>query len=142
MHSLFRYRRRRKKLKAHFSPVFEAIFGFEVQFGTLISKILQNCHLSCITFPQKPDGTYERLNPSTDKPDSGIDILGNMIEASILSVNRNYYGNLHNRGHNLIAYSHDPENKYLVSYFISTTKFTNLRSRSEAVPILCRKVLA
>jgi tyrosinase len=34
---------------------------------------------------------------------TGIDILGNMMESSILSPNRAFYGNLHNSMHNLIA---------------------------------------
>lgn len=43
----------------------------------------------------------------------GIDILGNMIESTVLSPNRRLYGNLHNMGHNLIALCHDPENLHL-----------------------------
>ena len=35
------------------------------------------------------------------------------MEASNLSVNRQFYGNLHNMGHNLISYSHDPDSRYL-----------------------------
>ncbi|XKL64183.1 hypothetical protein PGB90_004269 [Kerria lacca] len=44
--------------------------------------------------------------------ENGIDILGNMIESNVLSVNRTEYGNLHNHGHNLISYVHDPENNF------------------------------
>lgn len=44
----------------------------------------------------------------------GIDILGNIIEASLLSVNRNRYGDFHNIGHLMFAYVHDPDNRYLV----------------------------
>jgi len=47
----------------------------------------------------------------------GIDILGNLIEASILSQNPNLYGSLHNNGHNAIAYIHDPDNRFLVRTF-------------------------
>lgn len=43
----------------------------------------------------------------------GIDLLGNMIESTILSPNRRLYGNLHNQGHNLISLCHDPENRHL-----------------------------
>lgn len=46
--------------------------------------------------------------------ENGIDILGNLVESNVLSVNRTEYGNLHNQGHNLISYIHDPENLYLV----------------------------
>lgn len=44
----------------------------------------------------------------------GIDILGNMIEASTLSPNPNVYGDLHNLGHVAISYIHDPDHRYLV----------------------------
>lgn len=40
---------------------------------------------------------------------TGIDILGNLIERSSLSVNSRFYGNLHNSGHILIAFCHDPD---------------------------------
>lgn len=45
----------------------------------------------------------------------GIDILGNIIEASNLSPNRGYYGDLHNMGHVMISYIHDPDHRFLVS---------------------------
>ncbi|CAG9825513.1 unnamed protein product [Phaedon cochleariae] len=43
----------------------------------------------------------------------GIDILGNMVEATDLSINRQLYGNLHNMGHNIIAFIHDPDGRNL-----------------------------
>ncbi|XP_046607726.1 phenoloxidase 1-like [Neodiprion virginianus] len=43
----------------------------------------------------------------------GINILGNIVEASILSPNRNFYGDMHNMGHLAIAYCHDPDYRYL-----------------------------
>lgn len=45
----------------------------------------------------------------------GINILGDLIESSILSVNAEFYGNLHNMGHVFLSLIHDPEHKYLVS---------------------------
>ena len=42
----------------------------------------------------------------------GIDILGDLIEASSLTVNRQLYGNLHNMGHNLISLAHDPDARF------------------------------
>jgi hypothetical protein len=48
-------------------------------------------------------GNRIQLNEST-----GIDILGNMMESSILSPNRSLYGDLHNYGHLIFSYSHDP----------------------------------
>ncbi|CAL7941780.1 unnamed protein product [Xylocopa violacea] len=49
--------------------------------------------------------------PLTEK--NGIDVLGNMVEASILSPNRHLYGNIHNTGHDALACVHDPDNRYL-----------------------------
>ena len=45
----------------------------------------------------------------------GIDILGDMIEASILSPNQTLYGDMHNNGHTLISYQHDPDHRHLES---------------------------
>ncbi|XP_035911269.1 phenoloxidase 2-like [Anopheles stephensi] len=47
---------------------------------------------------------------------TGIDVLGNIMEPSALSVNSQYYGNYHGHMHNLIAFSHDPENRFLEGY--------------------------
>uniref|UniRef100_A0A336MYZ2 CSON010253 protein n=1 Tax=Culicoides sonorensis TaxID=179676 RepID=A0A336MYZ2_CULSO len=55
--------------------------------------------------------TAGRQIPITN--DQGIDILGNIIEASSLSVNQQLYGDWHNTGHDLFAYSHDPDGRYL-----------------------------
>lgn len=48
--------------------------------------------------------------------------MGNLVEASILSQNPNLYGSLHNQGHNAISYIHDPDNRYLVSVFMSSRR--------------------
>ncbi|XP_054737407.1 phenoloxidase 2-like [Anastrepha obliqua] len=57
----------------------------------------------------------------------GIDILGNLIESSILSPNRTTYGNLHNKGHMLIAFSHDPDHSYLEEVGIMGDTATAMR---------------
>jgi tyrosinase len=43
----------------------------------------------------------------------GIDILGNMMEASEISPNIDFYGDLHNGGHLIISFSHDPDGRFL-----------------------------
>ncbi|XP_055610031.1 phenoloxidase 8-like [Uranotaenia lowii] len=43
----------------------------------------------------------------------GIDVLGNIMENTILSVNIPYYGNIHSMMHIMIGYIHDPESVYL-----------------------------
>lgn len=45
---------------------------------------------------------------------TGIDILGDMIEASDWSVNKILYGDLHNMGHIALAYIHDPDHGHSV----------------------------
>ncbi|KAH8401002.1 hypothetical protein KR009_002361, partial [Drosophila setifemur] len=57
----------------------------------------------------------------------GIDHLGNMIEASILSPNRVLYGDLHNNGHTFISYAHDPSNKHLESFGVMGDVSTAMR---------------
>lgn len=57
----------------------------------------------------------------------GIDILGNVVEASSLSPNRLLYGNLHNQGHNVISFVHDPEQKYLEEYGVMGDVTTAMR---------------
>lgn len=50
--------------------------------------------------------------PLTEK--DGIDVLGNVMESSILSPNVNFYGDLHNMGHMSLSFIHDPDHRYLV----------------------------
>lgn len=45
----------------------------------------------------------------------GIDVLGNILERSAISINRNLYGDVHNMGHVLLAFIHDPRGTYLES---------------------------
>lgn len=45
--------------------------------------------------------------------EKGIDILGNIIWATKLSVNPDLYGSIHNVGHMLHAYIHDPDGRHL-----------------------------
>lgn len=59
--------------------------------------------------------------------DSGINTLGNMMESSILSPNRQVYGDLHNMGHVLICYSHDPVHKHLESFGVMGDSATAMR---------------
>ncbi|XP_026816301.1 phenoloxidase 1-like [Rhopalosiphum maidis] len=57
----------------------------------------------------------------------GIDILGNLMEASILSLNPNFYGSLHNFGHDAISFIHDPDNRYLENYGVMGDPATAMR---------------
>uniref|UniRef100_A0A182T9S7 Tyrosinase copper-binding domain-containing protein n=1 Tax=Anopheles maculatus TaxID=74869 RepID=A0A182T9S7_9DIPT len=58
---------------------------------------------------------------------AGIDILGNIIERSSLSINRGMYGDLHNSGHVLLAYIHDPRGTYLESFGVMGGVSTAMR---------------
>lgn len=57
----------------------------------------------------------------------GIDILGDLVESSDLSPNAELYGSLHNMGHNVIAYSHDPDNRYLEQFGVMGDVTTAMR---------------
>uniref|UniRef100_A0A1B6ERM2 Tyrosinase copper-binding domain-containing protein n=1 Tax=Cuerna arida TaxID=1464854 RepID=A0A1B6ERM2_9HEMI len=58
---------------------------------------------------------------------TGIDLLGNMMESSILSVNRFLYGDLHNIGHVAIALSHDPDHRHLETFGVMGDPATAMR---------------
>uniref|UniRef100_A0A1A9WK12 tyrosinase n=1 Tax=Glossina brevipalpis TaxID=37001 RepID=A0A1A9WK12_9MUSC len=57
----------------------------------------------------------------------GIDILGNIMESSILSPNRSLYGDFHNMAHLLIAYAHDPDHRHLESFGVMGDAATAMR---------------
>ncbi|CAK1541545.1 unnamed protein product [Leptosia nina] len=67
---------------------------------------------------QLPNGSMRPLD---------IDTLGNLIEASVLSPNRDFYGDLHNNGHSFSAYMHDPTHKYLESFGVMGDEATTMR---------------
>ncbi|XP_012266915.2 phenoloxidase 1-like isoform X1 [Athalia rosae] len=72
------------------------------------------------------DRIYEAIQTQTIQNDrgqrvrltekDGIDVLGNLMEASSLSPNLNLYGDLHNFMHLVISYVHDPDHRYLESF--------------------------
>ncbi|CAH1402251.1 unnamed protein product [Nezara viridula] len=68
------------------------------------------------------DGKFVELSESR-----GIDILGNILESSVLSINRNMYGDIHNLGHVAIALCHDPEGKHLEGFSIMGDTSTAMR---------------
>ncbi|XP_021182404.1 phenoloxidase 1 [Helicoverpa armigera] len=70
-------------------------------------------------------GTVTNADGTTSPLD--IDILGNMLEASILSPNRELYGSIHNNGHSFSAYIHDPTHRYLESFGVIADEATTMR---------------
>ena len=58
----------------------------------------------------RADGTWVELTE-----ENAVDIIGNLIESSILSLNPGYYGSLHNKLHMLLAHVHDPDFRFKVS---------------------------
>ena len=54
-------------------------------------------------------------------------MLGNMMEASVLSPNRDFYGNLHNSIHNLIAHCHDPDERHQEKFCVLGDSTTAMR---------------
>ncbi|XP_046387013.1 phenoloxidase 2-like [Ischnura elegans] len=59
--------------------------------------------------------------------EGGIDILGDIVEASILSINPNLYGNVHNLGHFLLALPHDPDQRHLETFSVMADPTTAMR---------------
>jgi len=59
--------------------------------------------------------------------ENGIDILGNILESSIISPNRNLYGDLHNFGHIAISFAHDPDARHLESFGVMGDSTTAMR---------------
>lgn len=57
----------------------------------------------------------------------GIDVLGNIMESSIISPNRSLYGDFHNMGHVFISYSHDPDHRHLESFGVMGDSATAMR---------------
>nr|CCA94917.1 hemocyanin subunit c [Euphrynichus bacillifer] len=58
---------------------------------------------------------------------SGIDILGDIIESSYESVNKSFYGSLHNWGHVMIGDIQDPEGKYQTPSGVMSDTATSLQ---------------
>ncbi|EDS29448.1 prophenoloxidase [Culex quinquefasciatus] len=59
--------------------------------------------------------------------EKGIDVLGNIIESSILSPNRQLYGDMHNAGHVFLSYTHDPDHRHLESFGVMGDVATAMR---------------
>ncbi|KAE8746722.1 Prophenoloxidase [Frankliniella occidentalis] len=57
----------------------------------------------------------------------GVNTLGALIEATSTSPNRPFYGDLHNMGHLVIAFAHDPDNRHLENFAIMGDTAINMR---------------
>uniref|UniRef100_A0A182WQI4 Uncharacterized protein n=1 Tax=Anopheles minimus TaxID=112268 RepID=A0A182WQI4_9DIPT len=57
----------------------------------------------------------------------GIDVLGDIIESSAVSINRPLYGDTHNSGHILLSFIHDPRGEYLESFGVMGDVTTAMR---------------
>ncbi|CAG9576271.1 unnamed protein product [Danaus chrysippus] len=69
-----------------------------------------------------PNGRKVPLDEET-----GMDVLGNLMESSIISRNRGFYGDLHNMGHVFISYSHDPDHRNLEQFGVMGDSATAMR---------------
>ncbi|KAK4873335.1 hypothetical protein RN001_015364 [Aquatica leii] len=81
------------------------------------------------TYEAIHSGSYldvnNRRQPLTEF--EGIDVLGNIVEASSLSVNPAYYGNFHNFGHATLSVIHDPDLRHLESFGAIGDPATSMR---------------
>ncbi|KAK3918236.1 Phenoloxidase 2 [Frankliniella fusca] len=57
----------------------------------------------------------------------GVNTLGSIIEATSTSPNKPFYGDLHNFGHMVIAFAHDPDNRHLENFAIMGDTAINMR---------------
>lgn len=83
------------------------------------------------------DRIFEAINSGRVKTPSGqdiilnetegIDIMGNLIESTVLSPNQAYYGDLHNMGHVFFSYIHDPDHRHLESFGVIGDNATAMR---------------
>ncbi|XP_065347138.1 phenoloxidase 1 [Cloeon dipterum] len=69
-----------------------------------------------------PNGTTMAL---TER--DGIDVLGNIIEPSDLSPNRQLYGNMHNLLHVAVSLVHDPDQRHLETFSVMGDSATAMR---------------
>ncbi|GAB6030165.1 Polyphenol oxidase 1, variant 2 [Chamberlinius hualienensis] len=68
------------------------------------SRIMNAIHTGQVT--NRNGETIQLVDPH------GIDILGDMVEATAISPNRDFYGDYHNYGHRIISKIHDPDGRY------------------------------
>ncbi|XP_017787164.1 PREDICTED: phenoloxidase 2-like [Nicrophorus vespilloides] len=57
----------------------------------------------------------------------GIDVLGNVLESTILSPNPDFYGNFHGMGHVFLSYIHDPDHRHLENFGVMGDFATTMR---------------
>ncbi|XP_063368668.1 phenoloxidase subunit 1-like [Cydia amplana] len=69
-----------------------------------------------------PSGRKLPLDETT-----GIDILGNLMEATSISLNPAKYGDFHNMGHVVISYAHDPDHRHLEQFGVMGDSSTAMR---------------
>lgn len=53
--------------------------------------------------------------------------MGNILEASILTPNATYYGDMHNFGHAMLSVVHDPDLRHLESFSTIGDPATSMR---------------
>lgn len=52
------------------------------------------------------------------------------MESTVASIDREYYGDIHNMGHVFMAFAHDPEHRHLESFGV-IGKFQLFNSKNE-----------
>lgn len=82
-------------------------------------RILEAIHLGKVIDEQGNDIILDE--------EHGADIIGSLIESSYDSKNRNFYGNLHNWGHVMMAYIHDPDGRFRETPGVMNDTATSLR---------------
>jgi tyrosinase len=104
-----------KDINRELDQVFIKVSDLEAWRDTFVNAINQG-------FVVLSNGQRRPLDEAT-----GIDTLGNMMEASILSPNENLYRDLHNMMHFIFSYIHDPDHRHLESFGVIGDSTTAMR---------------
>ncbi|CAG9854814.1 unnamed protein product [Phyllotreta striolata] len=101
-----------------------------------LDRSLEQIHLDIDEMRRWRDRIFEAIHSNTVRGENGtieltefegIDVLGNMIESTLLSPNRSFYGDLHNMGHTMASYVHDPDHRHLESFGVMGDTSTSMR---------------
>jgi len=133
-----------KPIKEAYFPKLDSLVASRAYPARVSNMMLQNINRSqdeitidIGTMNRWRDRIYNAINQGfvTDRSgnritldeNTGIDVLGNLLESSQLSVNRDFYGNFHAMGHVMLSYIHDPDHRHLENFGVMGDFATTMR---------------
>ncbi|XP_011195600.2 phenoloxidase 2 [Zeugodacus cucurbitae] len=123
----------REYIKEGYFPKMESSPRFDNTKLSDVRRHQDQLIMDIVDLEQWRDRIYEAiakgfvLDESDKRIPLNIDVLGNIIESSTASPNRNLYGDLYNMGHLFIAYAHDPKHRHLESFGVMGDLATAMR---------------